>query len=161
MDHFRPDGHLTEEALAALAAETPMEELARLEMAEHLAFCDFCLQRYTETLTESALLIPAQSCQETLWQRIRWRAMRLITNRYATAAAAIALALTMLWGGLQLPMAPNPDSLLQQAGTTVADHVRSLPERWDDAWGDAFSRISGLFDQTGATAPDTQGGTNS
>ena len=31
--------------------------------------------------------------------KIRSRALRMITSRYATAAAAVTLALTVLWGG--------------------------------------------------------------
>ena len=46
MKLFRDDGHLTDEALTALAGES-LDDLSRLEIAEHLAFCDLCLQRYT------------------------------------------------------------------------------------------------------------------
>ena len=45
MDIFRHDGHLTDGALAALAAGEPLDEAARLEIAEHLAYCDLCLLR--------------------------------------------------------------------------------------------------------------------
>ena len=59
---FRPDGHLTDEALAALARQDPLAELDRLELAEHLAYCDQCLQRYTELLSAGTLLAPEHSC---------------------------------------------------------------------------------------------------
>lgn len=97
---FREDGHLSGGALEALARnEDRFDELERLEIAEHLAFCDYCLQRYTLALEDGALLVPERSCQKALWSRIRSRAIRLVTSRYATAAAAVALALTVLWGG--------------------------------------------------------------
>ena len=48
---FRPDGHLTDEALAALVRGDALTEMDRLELAEHLAYCDQCLQRYTELLS--------------------------------------------------------------------------------------------------------------
>ena len=51
MTCFRPDGHLTDEALAALIRGAALVELDRLELAEHLAYCDQCLQRYTELLS--------------------------------------------------------------------------------------------------------------
>ena len=38
MEWFRVDGHLTDEALAALAQGGEPDELTRLELAEHLAF---------------------------------------------------------------------------------------------------------------------------
>lgn len=58
MERFRDDGHLTDEALSALIQQVPMGELERLEIAEHLAFCDICLQRYTTLLTDAPLLTP-------------------------------------------------------------------------------------------------------
>ena len=98
MEPFRTDGHLTDETLAALARGRELDELTRLEAAEHLAFCDACLQRYTDLLATAPLLVPAHSCRESLWVRVRRRTLRLVTSRYATAAAAVALALTVLWG---------------------------------------------------------------
>ena len=97
---FREDGHLSSRALEALARNGDcFSELERLEIAEHLAFCDDCLQRYTLALEDGALLVPERSCQKALWARIRSRALRLAVSRYATAVAAVTLALTVLWGG--------------------------------------------------------------
>ena len=98
MTCFRPDGHLTDAALTALVRGDCLEELDRLELAEHLAYCDQCLQRYTELLSEGPMLTPARSCRESLRRRIRQRAVQLGVSRYATAAAAVTLALTLLWG---------------------------------------------------------------
>lgn len=66
MERFRADGHLTDEALLALIRQEEQSELERLEIAEHLAFCDACLQRYTELLAESPLLTPVSSCRQSL-----------------------------------------------------------------------------------------------
>ena len=78
---FREDGHLSGRALAALAqSEDCFDELERLEIAEHLAFCDECLQRYTLALVGGDLLVPERSCQKTLWARIRSRALRLAVS---------------------------------------------------------------------------------
>ena len=96
MTCFRPDGHLTDAALTALVRGDCLEELDRLELAEHLAYCDQCLQRYTELLSEGPMLTPARSCRESLRRRIRQRAVQLGVSRYATAAAAVTLALTLL-----------------------------------------------------------------
>ena len=63
MTCFRPDGHLTDAALTALVRGDCLEELDRLELAEHLAYCDQCLQRYTELLSEGPMLTPARSCR--------------------------------------------------------------------------------------------------
>lgn len=98
---FRDDGHLSGGALADLARNRDVfDEMERLEIAEHLAFCDFCLQRYTELLENGGeLLVPERSCQKSVWGRVWIRAVRLTVSRCATAAAAVTLALTVLWGG--------------------------------------------------------------
>ena len=56
MELFDPmTGCLTDEGLQALTAGG-LDELARLEAAEHLAFCDRCLDRYTALLADPAAL---------------------------------------------------------------------------------------------------------
>ncbi len=79
MDVFDNHGHLTEQALLALIQEESLEELERLEIAEHLAFCDQCLQRYTELLTDDTLLTPSPVCREGLGRRVRQRLVRMFT----------------------------------------------------------------------------------
>lgn len=146
MERFRADGHLTDGALAALLRGGGLDELARLEIAEHLSYCDLCLRRYTDLLGGEALLAPERSCWQSLWARVRRRTLRLVTSRYATAAAAVALALTMLWSGEQadfsgftVPENPSP----------IAEHLRSWPERWNGSLSQAVSGLSDFFDGLG------------
>lgn len=152
MDIFRRDGHLTDEALAALVSGQSLDETTRLEIAEHLAFCDLCLQRYTDALAGTELLTPERSCQENLWRRIRTRAARLFLNRYAAAAAAVALALTMLWGsaGVTLPERPP----LPEDRPTVSDGLR----KWNESLDSAMSGVNEFFDGLGRMASPAQGG---
>ena len=137
MELFRADGHLTDEALTALIREEPLGELERLEMAEHLAFCDWCLQRYTGALEGAALRTPQRSCRETLWRRIRTRTWQLITSRYATAAAAVALALTLVWSGERIhpPAAAGGAVCRCGAFAGVAGAVGPLPGPHDAPGG--------------------------
>ena len=147
MELFDPSGHLTDRALLALVRNEELDELARLELAEHLAYCDRCLQRYTALLADVPLLVPAHSCRESLWRRIQVRTLRLLTSRYATAAAAVALALTVLWGSaaVSLPEAPR--------------HFQSWPERWSDTLDGGLSRLNTMFDDLGgAVRRPAQGG---
>ena len=147
MELFDPSGHLTDNALLTLSRDEIPDELARLEMAEHLAYCDQCLQRYTALLANAPLLTPAHSCRESLWRRIQARALRILTSRYATAAAAVALALTVLWGStaVSLPEAPR--------------HFQSWPERWSDTLDSGLSRLNTMFDDLGgAVRRPAQGG---
>lgn len=156
MDVFDKRGHLTEQALRSLVNNEPLEEPERLELAEHLAFCDQCLQRYTELLTDDVLLTPSPACRDGLIWRIRRRAVRLVTSRYATAAAAVALALTVLWGGAGLNGRtgdrPRP---LEQAGTALTEWAADWPQQFQDT----FSGIAGWFDFLGDGPSTTQGGT--
>lgn len=142
MERFRADGHLTNEALAALVRDDSLDELGRLEIAEHLSFCDLCLQRYTDLLCGAELLAPERSCQKALWARVRTRTLRLVTSRYATAAAAVALALTMLWGGREIQFTHPALPELRPA----AAELRAWPERWNDALSETLSDVTDFFD---------------
>ena len=148
MELFRADGHLTDEALTALIREEPLGELERLEMAEHLAFCDWCLQRYTGALEGAALRTPQRSCRETLWGRVRARMAQLFVNRYATAAAAVVLALTLLWGGggLSDRIAQDQMAWFHRANDTVTEWASG----WPQALEETFGRLDGFFDSFGA-----------
>lgn len=143
---FRGDGHLSREALAALAGnEDAFDELERLEISEHLAFCDDCLQRYTELLEDgTALLAPERSCQKTLWARIRSRAVRMITSRYATAAAAVTLALTVLWSGGPHVELARP--ALPEDRPSISRQLSGLTGEISDSLRETVSGISDFFD---------------
>ena len=140
MTCFRPDGHLTDAALTALVRGDCLEELDRLELAEHLAYCD--------------------QCRESLRRRIRQRAVQLGVSRYATAAAAVTLALTLLWGSGNLSgrVHSTAPSLLERAGTALTEWT----DAWPQAWEEALSGFSGLFDNFGVSPRNdlTQGGTH-
>lgn len=142
---FREDGHLSDEALAALAqSEDRFDELERLEIAEHLAFCDACLQRYTALLEDGGvLLVPERSCQKSLWGRIRRRAFQMITSRYATAAAAVALALTALWGGWGAEL---PQRAVLEDRPSISRQLTGLTGEFNDALREKVSDLSDFFD---------------
>ena len=151
MEIFRHDGHLTDEALAALVTGAVLDETARLEMAEHLAYCDLCLQQYTDALAGAPLLVPEHSCRESLWRRVRARTIRIFTSRYAAAVAGVALALTLVWGSgygsFRLPELPEDRP-------TVSDGLR----KWNESLDNAMSGLNEFFDGLGRQAPPAQGG---
>ena len=151
MEIFRHDGHLTDGALAALVAGEPLDETARLEIAEHLAYCDLCLQRYTSALAGAPLLAPERSCRESLWRRIRARTIQIFTSRYAAAVAGVVLALTLVWGSgygsIRLPELPEDRP-------TVSDGLR----KWNESLDNAMSGVNEFFDGLSRMAPPVQGG---
>ena len=79
-----------------------LDELGRLEAAEHLSYCDQCMDRYTALLTADALETPPKSMQGAVMGTIWARLMQNTYGRAAVAGVAAVLALT-LWrsGALQ------------------------------------------------------------
>lgn len=95
MESFRKDGCLSDEGLHALIAGQ-LDELGRLEAAEHLAYCDKCTDRYTALLTADALSDPPRGVRRTVMGTIWVRLMQSTCGRAAVAGVAAVLALTFI-----------------------------------------------------------------
>lgn len=67
---FDRDGCLTDDALLALIRQEP-DEMTRLEIAEHLSFCDRCTERYSELLCEAPLRLPPSLSPIRSWKPSR------------------------------------------------------------------------------------------
>ena len=139
-------GCLTDEGLQALA-DGQLDELSRLEAAEHLAFCDACLDRYTALLAGPVVIQPPQDLQKPVWQRIRAQMFRVLTNRYATAAAAVAIAFCLWGSGLFQGLVPTPDAQLTPA-LQLQQTAQSMEQRlaFSEAARAASQSLSSLFD---------------
>ena len=96
---FDTAGCLTQRGLEALRDDR-LDDLGRLEAAEHLTFCDRCLARYTALLETIQLSAPMRDLIPQVQALMRLRAFRVMTNRYVSVAAAIALALALWRFGL-------------------------------------------------------------
>lgn len=96
---FDTAGCLTQSGLEALRDDR-LDDLGRLEAAEHLTFCDRCLARYTALLESIRLSAPMRDLIPQVQALMRLRAFRVMTNRYVSVAAAIALALALWRFGL-------------------------------------------------------------
>lgn len=96
---FWEDGHLTDEALTALV-EGSLNEDQRLEVGEHLSFCDKCLDRYTALLTGEVLEQPSEDQTLPTLRRVRKKQRRLALHRYASAAAAVVLGSVLWYSGV-------------------------------------------------------------
>lgn len=115
MELFREDGCLSDEGLHALTAGQ-LDELGRLEAAEHLAYCDKCTDRYTALLTGDALADPPRDVRRTVMSTC---------GRAAVAGVAAVLALTM-WRTGALTFVTDHGSDLQALLPTVQV---TLPEK--------------------------------
>ena len=98
MELFDKNGCLTDEGLQALQAGG-LDELGRLETAEHLAYCDKCMDRYTALLKADALETPPHSAHKAVMAAIWVRLMQNTWGRAAVAGVAAVLAFTMWRSG--------------------------------------------------------------
>lgn len=98
MELFDKNGCLTDEGLQALQAGG-LDELGRLESAEHLSYCDKCMDRYTALLTADALETPPHSAHKAVMAAIWVRLMQNTWGRAAVAGVAAVLAFTMWRSG--------------------------------------------------------------
>mgnify|MGYP000806615934 CR=1 FL=1 len=94
MELFREDGCMTDAGFRAMM-DGQLDELGRLEAAEHLAYCDRCMDRYTALLTADALEMPPHSAHKAVMTAIWVRLMQNTYGRVAVASVAAVLALTM------------------------------------------------------------------
>ena len=89
LELFREDGCLTDEGLQALR-DGQLDELGRLEAAEHLSYCDKCMDRYTALLTADVLETPPRGVHGTIMTTI-W--VRLMQSTYGRVAVAGVMAM--------------------------------------------------------------------
>ncbi len=141
MELFDEKGCLTDEGLQALTGGQ-LDEMGRLEAAEHLAYCDRCMDRYTALLTEDALETPPHPARGAVMGTIWVRLMQNTWGRTAVAAVAAVLALTMwrsgtLWQLMDIqeqvkswmPASSQSQSADERLGRPVQDDRRpSRPE---------------------------------
>lgn len=150
MELFHENGHLTQEGMLALTMGN-LDEMARLEAAEHLSFCDECLVRYTALLQEDILVAPPAPLAAGVWQRIRRRTLRVFTSRYATAAAAAVFAL-IIWGtgvfqnmgGMREAKPAAPPEPKAYAGTVTSrmnEFVSETSQQIGTAISDFFAQL--------------------
>ena len=128
--NFDEQGHITEQGFAALAAGG-LDAATRLRLAEHLAVCDACAQRYAAAL-ETQPLRWAPISARGLWRTLRRRERRALSFRVAAMAGAACCAL-LLWsvGGFRMPpqgapLAGGTQQLAEQIGNGTRELTRSI-----------------------------------
>ncbi|SDM53884.1 hypothetical protein [Acetanaerobacterium elongatum] len=157
-DFFNEDGHLTPQALKATAKLEPLDELTRLEISEHLSFCDKCLSDYTLLLTDSTLVSPPQSQVHQIMGRIKHKARTIFFNRYARVAVAACLAIT-LWGcgAFSFDYINANNQLVSSVASTSASVTVKM-----DEWKESISKgFSSFFKNIDTAKPQTKGASSS
>ena len=127
MELFRDDGCLSDEGLHAVVAGQ-LDELGRLEAAEHLSYCDKCMDRYTVLLTADVLEEPPRPARGAVMSTIWVRLMQNTWGRTAVAAVAAVLALTM-WRSGTLDQILNSRSQLRSWLPDTSQSQTAEPEQ--------------------------------
>lgn len=126
MELFHDDGCLTDEGLHALI-NGELDEMGRLEAAEHLAYCDRCTDRYTAMLTGDVLIEPPSHLHRTVMSTIWVRLMQSTLGRAAVAGIAAVLALTIWRSGAMTFVTDHSSDLNTLLPTTQSAPL--LPEK--------------------------------
>ena len=148
MELFHENGCLTDEALRAVIDGT-LDETARLEVCEHLSFCDACLLRYTALLDDDVLLTPEEPVAPGVIRRIREKTMRVLVNRYTRAAAVAVLALALWSTGVFSSLVPKPADPQLDAPAFVETPVEAPAESPIEVPLSAGARMNGFFRDAG------------
>lgn len=160
MELFRNDGCMTDEGLQALL-DGSLDELGRLEAAEHLAYCDRCLDRYTALLAGSAIEQPPENLKGPVLRTIWTRVMQNVYGRMAVAGVAAVLALTMWRGGafeLIFTGREYLSSRAEQNDRTPVSSVNTLWEHTESLVDNSVGRVLDAWDAMlrAASQPKTQ-----
>ena len=166
MELFQENGCFTDEGLQAVVGGQ-LDELGRLEAAEHLSYCDQCMDRYTALLTADVLETPPKGVKNTVMTTIWVRLMQNTYGRIAVASVAAVLALTMWRSGALEQMLgrqqnANKTLLSTQIQQTVENYEpKELGKPIEIKPRETFSdRVNGALKKLlpGQTTTDTTGG---
>jgi hypothetical protein len=100
---FDEAGHLTDYALNCLIKDE-LDELSRLEISEHMSFCDDCLLRYVDILDSQQLIEPPELLEKSIMAKLKARTIRVLMNQYTQMAIAASFALVFWVSGVFNPM---------------------------------------------------------
>ncbi len=95
MTIFNKNGHITQKGLFLLLTEKA-DEMQRLELSEHLSFCDRCLEEYLKELEKITLLETENSISKNVIKRVKYKTAWLSQKNFGTVVAAACIAM-VLW----------------------------------------------------------------
>ncbi|MFQ9469128.1 MAG: hypothetical protein ACLR0S_00625 [Hominenteromicrobium sp.] len=146
LELFREDGCLTDEGLQALR-NGQLDELGRLEAAEHLSYCDKCMDRYTALLTADVLETPPRGVHGTIMTTIWVRLMQSTYGRVAVAGVAAVLALS-LWrsGAITAMLGRGCDLKTILPSQTMSTPPQELTGKPMETRQEFYHKLSGVLE---------------
>lgn len=146
-EYFSLDGHLTDLAFEQMNSDT-LTELERLEIAEHLSFCDSCIERYTSFLCGSELLAPPEPLSLGVCKRIRQLLRTIFFNRYVTVGVAACFTMILWTNGVFSPSliesTARPLSRISSISQTLSEKTSEFSEKLSDNIQDALDQIQAI-----------------
>lgn len=144
MGNFKLDGHIAEEGFQRML-KNQCTTLERLELAEHISFCNPCLERYLSLVEQGKLLIPKEGMKEDVLQKAQKDWFGDFRKRLAQATVAASIFL-MCWsvGGAVTRV---DHSFLWLTGR-VEQTRESITEKWNGFTEKAFGGYWDLLDGT-------------
>ena len=113
MTIFHRNGHITAEGFFLLVTEKA-DELQRLELSEHLSFCDECLEKYLKEVEKITLLEPEEKIAKRVIKQVKHKTAFLVQKRFGTAVVAACISM-LLWSS----GAFSYETMLQQTDTVA------------------------------------------
>lgn len=132
---FDEAGHLTNYAFNCLINDE-LDELSRLEISEHMSFCDDCLLRYMDILDSQQLIEPPELLEKSIIRKLKTRAIRVLVNQYTQMAIAASFALIFWVSGVFNPL--NYDI---KALTNVSSDFTSKTSQFEENISEGLNKI--------------------
>ena len=117
--------------------------MTRLEIAEHLSFCDRCTERYSELLCEAPLRAPAEPLADSVIEALARRVRVLFFHRYIAAGMAACLALTFWFTGVFEPKAEPGRNY--GAVYAISEQITSKSQEFGWKFADRFQSFFDRF----------------
>lgn len=156
-DLFDENGHLTDDTLVALIHSSAdnagnaddavdFNELQRLEIAEHLSFCDKCVLRYTELMTDEALLTPSDLVVPGVMNRLEKEARRQSFSKWASMIMAASFAILFWVAGVFSPNFADLDTgfltEIMEGATAFSRQTVEISTEITDSMGNWMEKLN-------------------
>ena len=135
---FDIEGHLTYEAFEALAKDENLDELSRLEIAEHLSFCDNCIIRYSEYLSDLEL-VEAPEMEHKIIYNIKKKINKILFNKYSSVAIAASFSIVLLISGVFTKPFEQRNKFNERV-----EVVNKATNSVNDFWGEITQKINNI-----------------
>jgi len=132
---FDEAGHLTQYAMKSLKNDE-LDELSRLEISEHLSFCDKCLMEYMQWLEGEELIETPELLEKSIMNKIKQKNRKDIIQQYTQMAIAASFALIFWVSGVFGPMHYDTTPI-----TAVSSGVTSKTEQFGESISNGINKI--------------------